>query len=65
MDLSDRVELAESPEASSSYAEAAEIFDGAERRIAGAQSMDDLDAVAGDLGRAGDLLDRVDSQVRG
>lgn len=59
VDLSDRVELADSPDASRSYAEATSIFDGADRRLAVAASMHDLDAIETDLARAEALLDRA------
>ncbi len=59
VELSDRVELAESAEASRAYAGAADVFGEAERRLAAAATMKDLDAIEADLARAEQLLDSV------
>ncbi len=65
VDLSDRVELAESDAARARYAEAVELFDSADRRIAAATTMHDLDDVDADLDRAEGLLIQVDVEVKG
>lgn len=59
VEIADRVELAGSPEASQAFAEAVVIFDEADRRLAAATTMKELDAVAADVDRADQLLDRA------
>lgn len=57
--LTDRVDLAESPDASAPFATAVAIFDEADRRLAAAATMHDLDAIEADLERAERLLDEA------
>ncbi len=59
VDLTDRVDLAESTEASEPFAAAVSIFDEAHRRLAAAATMHDLDAIEADLERAEQLLERA------
>ena len=64
VELSDPVELAESADASRAYAEAAAIFGEADRRLAAAATMKDLDEVEADLEHAERLLDQAATAAR-